>query len=1227
MLAACGSGESPMPGGASAPGAEPLATARVERIALALGARGADVDGNRRSDLVWRNTAGTLIGWSMSGAQLSQSGVIGSAGPEWTVLGVGGDYDGDGRTDLVWRHDDGRPAIWLLDGFAARAAAVLPAVPLDWTLVAGTGDYDGDRRSDLMWRNGQGTIAIWHMNGTSVARSSFPASVPLDWAVVEAGGDYDGDGRSDVLWRHSSGTVAIWTMTAGGVPRTTFLPTVGPDWAVLAGAGDYNGDGLSDIVWRHSSGTVVLWTMNGAAIASAAAVTSVGAEWRLIDAAGDQDGDGRSDLVWQDGAGTVMVWRMSGATVVSSATVTTLPAEWRPAVGAGGTRGAYEVSGLLSVSETAAVDSDTNDVNQPGWRSNDTLATAQVVANPVTIVGYLNLPGRGPSGRNQAAGDTADVYRATLQAGQVIELEFASDPSRIDLDLLVFDEAGALVGYGAGTGRYECVRIARGGTYAFAAAIYQGVAGATHYTMRVSAPGAITGCANQTQADAGLIDGEVIAAAGASDPVRAAKSLAAATGGAVLAKGTLQSERLALLRLPESPGARAAAVGEVTARALERLRLAPKSLPLGADSRLLAELPESVRRLVETVIYAKRLAQSGDYAFVVPNERVHALQAGQPVGAWPPNDPLYGNQRWHYEQIALPAAMASVIALPTRPTRRPVVAVIDSGVVADHPDLQGQVVGGFDFVSDPARGLDGDGVDPNPDDLAPSTARTVFHGTHVAGTIAAATGNGNGVAGVAPMALVMPLRALAWDAGAQAVVGSSFDIAEAMRHAAGLPASIPGVPAPTRTADVVNLSLSSARACGEPYASTVQQLLARGVLVVAASGNDAGPVSAPANCPGVIAVAATDAQRQRAPYSNAGLEVSVAAPGGNTAASTTGNGQPDGVYSTSAQWTQGARTPSYRVLQGTSMAAPHVSGVLALMRWVNPAITQAQIRNLLESGALTDDIGAPGRDTSFGFGLINARKAVDAAIATLAPTAGGPGPVPAPSGQIEASPAALDLGATRSEATLVFRRVGASTETITRLDGSSDVITVVANPDAYDPATLLGSYLIRANRDALAPGGTAFPTVTAQTSAGRRITVQVAVQRRAAGLAFGDYGPVYVLAIDADDPNGRTVAMATVAAASGGVYRYTMTVPGTRRITVLAGTDPDNDGFVCDAGEVCGGYPVIGQTRVLEPAVGLTGIDFAVAPQGAIPAAANAPGPGVAGGGPAMRRAREVGAR
>src|SRR5690606_18409333 len=156
--------------------------------------------------------------------------------------------------------------------------------------------------------------------------------------------------------------------------------------------------------------------------------------------------------------------------------------------------------------------------------------------------------------------------------------------------------------------------------------------------------------------------------------------------------------------------------------------------------------------------------------------------------------------------------------------------------------------------------------------------------------------------------------------------------------------------APPRRADVINLSLGAAGiACQPQFAEVFNQVRATGAVVVAAAGNESRrtalqPVAFPANCPGVFAVAATDAGNRRAPYSNGGPEAFIAAPGGDLSQSTTGTGLADGIYSTSASnQPDGSRLPGYTSLQGTSMATPHVAGVFALMRWVAPALTPQDI--------------------------------------------------------------------------------------------------------------------------------------------------------------------------------------------------------------------------------------------------------------------------------------------
>jgi serine protease len=328
---------------------------------------------------------------------------------------------------------------------------------------------------------------------------------------------------------------------------------------------------------------------------------------------------------------------------------------------------------------------------------------------------------------------------------------------------------------------------------------------------------------------------------------------------------------------------------------------------------------------------------------------------------FPPNDPDYAWQRWHFEQIELTQALRLIRQIRPVPQRRPIVAIIDSGVVLDHPDLVRQLVAGFDFV---AMDFEPDDVSVNPD--------WSFHGTMVAGIVAAETFNGAFGAGTAPMALLMPLRT-GGDWGF-----SERQVIQAIRFAAGLANDSGDLP--VQRADVISVSLGRRAACSLDYQAAIAAARAQGSVVVVAAGNDIetpfdppAPLRSPASCPAVIAVGATTPDRTRAYYSNVGQNLSLMAPGGDDYI---------GVYSTSAYLLGTLRSPGMGEASGTSLAAPHVAGVIALMRFVNPDLTPDQIDTMLHEGRLSHDMGTPGHDRETGYGLVSAKKAVEAALAS-----------------------------------------------------------------------------------------------------------------------------------------------------------------------------------------------------------------------------------------------------
>ncbi|MET0255281.1 MAG: S8 family serine peptidase, partial [Luteibacter sp.] len=265
-----------------------------------------------------------------------------------------------------------------------------------------------------------------------------------------------------------------------------------------------------------------------------------------------------------------------------------------------------------------------------------------------------------------------------------------------------------------------------------------------------------------------------------------------------------------------------------------------------------------------------------------------------------------------------------------------VVAVLDTGVMA-HPQLDGQLLPGYDFVSDAAAARDGDGRDADPSDEGDwhdagecgsrKAASSSWHGTHVAGIIAAVSRDGRGTLGVAHEAKVMPVRVMGRCGGRMS------DVADAILWASG--AELTGIPPAARRADAINLSLGASGACGRTLAAAIAQARARGSAVIAAAGNDGIRASStsPSNCPGVVSVAALARDGSMAWYSNHGDGVTLAAPGG----SLTKFGVDDILSTVDA----GKRTRERPILvyyAGTSMAAPQVAGLVALMRSADPAI-------------------------------------------------------------------------------------------------------------------------------------------------------------------------------------------------------------------------------------------------------------------------------------------------
>jgi thermitase len=327
--------------------------------------------------------------------------------------------------------------------------------------------------------------------------------------------------------------------------------------------------------------------------------------------------------------------------------------------------------------------------------------------------------------------------------------------------------------------------------------------------------------------------------------------------------------------------------------------------------RHLPEMALSVLDVPEASSQAimESLERTGLFEYVERDQYAHT--------AGIPNDPSFVSQ-WHLSKLQVPQAWAVTTGSPLV-----VVAVIDTGVYATHPDLESQLGPGWNFVN----------ANANTSDL-------LGHGTTVAGTIAAASDNGIGIAGVSWQSRIMPLVVVDENDFA-----AYSNIAEAIRYAAD------------RDIRVINISIGGTRQSAT-LQNAVDYAWSKGALIFApAMNNGTSTPYYPAACNHVMSVSATDSNDHLASFSNYGNWIAIAAPGTNILTTTNGGG--------------------YGYSSGSSLSSPIVAGVAALSLAINPSLTNIQLVSLLEQGA--DDIGDPGYDTSFGWGRVNAFRTVEAA--------------------------------------------------------------------------------------------------------------------------------------------------------------------------------------------------------------------------------------------------------
>ncbi len=583
----------------------------------------------------------------------------------------------------------------------------------------------------------------------------------------------------------------------------------------------------------------------------------------------------------------------------------------------------------------------------------------------------------------------------------------------------------------------------------------------------------------------------------------------------------------------------------------------------------LSAWPETAQRKWETLQYIETLKQRDDIEWAEPNFIRRAMVTT-------PTDPLYSSQ-WHYPLINLPAAW------DVSTGNNVVVAVIDTGIASNHADFAGNLFAdGYDFITSIAVSGDGDGIDDNPEDNGGS-----FHGSHVAGTIAAVGNNGIGGVGVAFNSKIMPLRALGIDGS-----GNDADIAQAILYAAQEANSSPEIP--SQMADIINLSLG-----GPGFSNSLQAAIntavGKGVLVIAAAGNENTSLpSYPAAFSNVVSVSAVGQTKERAPYSNFGNTIGITAPGGNMQQDANGDGNVDGILST-------VNASSYAWFEGTSMATPHVVGVAALMRSVTKGTLSstayyAKFNELLVSGLITDDLGDIGKDELYGYGLINAAKAMTA-LNEVIPTF------------IAVNPQSISFDDLDVSSQMTLAMGGGGTVKVTGVTDNVDWLSVT--PSGNVDANNLGTYTVTINRSGKNIGTPYSATITvgyqidtvAQTSKTISVLMTVPDPSKVASVGTLLVGLIERTAQEEAEKaleNGEDNILIDIfslqdATENQGVYSYSFTNIPSGDYYVFASTNMDQDGIVSDRGEAQGDYPVVGgPTLVTVSNTDLSGLNFTV---------------------------------
>lgn len=788
------------------------------------------------------------------------------------------------------------------------------------------------------------------------------------------------------------------------------------------------------------------------------------------------------------------------------------------------------ISGLIYAAADHLVDNDTRDLNEPTI-DNDTVEKAQLLSSVTSLSGIVDND------------DPIDFYNVTLQQYQRLQVQMADKIEAtgvyktIKLSLYSSSDASTLL--------LEAETDPDSGHFTSTVLVPE----SDEYIMKISAVGVEANPADSEQSSHGIYSLSIERANSSSSAEFALDEVN------VLLKPNRQYTAQALFSKLDLGRFKNLTLENASAL-MESAKITYASIAsLGKSSEALMKAQQRWEVLQAVEVLSK-------------NENIEIAEPNwvrYPAEVTEITDPRYAEQ-WSYDVINLPQAWE---ALDGFGDENVIVAVLDTGVLVNHPDLSENIIAGYDFVDN-----DSDANDPG--DRGFLELASSFHGTHVAGTVAAAV-NGIGVTGVAPNVKLMPVRVLGTNGG------YSSDIIAGVCFAAKLTESTysgcGNNNSPSQRADIINMSLG-----GEGYSQLEENVyeaaIGQGVIIIAAAGNEETSASYyPAAYDDVVSVSAVSQSLEQASYSNFGSKIDVAAPGGEL--SSDGGvlstwGEDGSLFSPSTKNTYGS-------LQGTSMAAPHVSGVAALMKSAKPSLTNIEFLSLLNDGALTQDLGASGRDDIFGYGLIDAQKAVLAVQDNVIP-------------QLISSSNQLFFSSIQSSLSIIISATGISsvneggeiTADINAGGSGGDWLTINTSEEAAssDDLIILEKFQLSVNRDGLEEG-IYQKRITVRSTNQVLDDLSILVRLQVANIEVSaNAGVQYVLLIsevaEADEGGVRpTLLGGDAVIANNGQYEYELLDVKKGRYYLATGSDIDRDEQVCDSGESCGQYPTLEQPKVV----------------------------------------------